>query len=155
MKKRLRSLMLIVFLIALVFIFVVSFFAQFRKYKINRSDLVGNWVSNYEQANYKYSYKDVSELQNGIHRLKLKENGKYEYEYVSFDDKGKGKNSNAWQFEYQLGGSRPYIVLSDFSFGPSKFQGKQGSTSLPATRFFGSIRIAIHPDYGYYFRKEK
>jgi hypothetical protein len=155
MKKRHRRLILIVLLIVLAYIVVVSFLANFRKYEINRADLVGNWVSNYEQANYKYSHKHFLELHNGIHQLKLREDGKYEYEYVSFDGKETGKNSGVWRFEYKLSGSRPYIVLSDFAFGPSKFQAKKFSTSRPVTRFFGSIRITINDDYGYYFRKEE
>jgi hypothetical protein len=56
MKKRHRRLILIVILIVVIYIFVISFLANSRKYEINRSDFVGNWVSNYEQANYKYSH---------------------------------------------------------------------------------------------------
>ncbi len=160
MRKRLRnlalgsSIALIVFICIFICINVVTFSLDSTWPRINRPDLVGNWVSNYEQANYKHSYINFPELQNGIHRLTLREDGKYEYEYVSFDGKEHGKNSNTWRFEYRLNGSKPYIVLSNFAFGPSKFQGKRASTGRSVTKWFGSIRITIKDDYGWYFRKE-
>ena len=155
MKKRSRNLVLGLSIALIMYIIVVSFFTNSTWPKINRSDLIGNWVSNYEQANYKHSYINLPELQNGIHRLTLREDGMYMYEYTSFDGKEKCKNSNSWIFEPLYIQGRPYIVCSSFAFGSAKFQGEKGSMSLPVTKWFGSIRITILDDCGWYFRKGK
>ena len=124
--------------------------------KITSSQLIGTYISNYRQANYKYNYKHRRELQNGVHYLELKENGTYIYRYRSFDGKESYTNSNVWKLEYLLEGKKPYIICSDFAFGAlSADKDKRMDDMLPLEKtVWGTIIIWIDCDYGYYFEKE-
>jgi hypothetical protein len=121
---------------------------------IEQTDIIGKYISNYEQRNYRNSEKTLpwASYQGGVHRLELREDGTYLYEFTSFDGNDVATNAGTWVFEPH--GRQPYVHMAGFAFGPAKYQQEKMDTSRPVSWIYSGIKITINDDCGYYFRKE-
>jgi hypothetical protein len=155
--KTKKAIALIGFFIVMLWVVIACVFTDCNIPKIDRPDVIGEYVSNDEQSNYKNSNPLNPELQGGIHRLILRNNGTYKYTFTSFDGDERFENSNNWKFQDAPDQNLPEIVLEQFYFGDGHVGTKNGRAivKLPVCRWFGKVRIVINSDLGCYFRKTR
>ncbi len=130
-------------LLSFLFICAIVSFGCFGE--IKRTDIVGNFNANYENA---------------VDTLELKADGTYVHIYKSTlsDDGRTFTNINKWNFEYING--KPKIVFSEFISGiPSQYSGGHQGPGTWVTEakepLFGGLRLPIFDDLDLYYEKEE
>lgn len=131
-------------LIALLFLVAAVTSTGCAMENIDRTDLVGRYVANYENA---------------IDTLELREDGTYVHHYKSLTGDKEFTNTNTWEFEYK--DEKPRIIFSEFISGlPEQYSGPSKNsgywiTEIRRSLISSSVKLPIFEDLDYYYTKEK
>jgi len=112
---------------------VVFFWGSGCSKPVNKSDLIGKYVSNYAK---------------NADTLEIKSDGTYVHTFKETSG-SVTSNTNSWDFAFEDG--KPRITFSKFSFGPDGGSKISGFWDVEVERHGRKLRLIVDPDLNYFY----